>query len=164
MASEAAIDETTDAPADPAVAATRPPTIRTPDGTWLDPARYQHLLCDPVFHALLVDGHQIPLALGRAVRLITPAQRRALAVRDRGCVFPGCDRPPGWCDAHHIRPYEAGGATDLSNLALLCRHHHGVTHRRGWTMQANLGGSFIWTTPTGRQLVRRRADVWIVAA
>lgn len=123
--------------------------LRTPDGARLDPARYAHLLCDPVLHPLLVDHRQVPLALGLAVRLATPGQRRALAIRDGGCVFPGCDRPPGWCDAHHVQPCEQLGPTDLFNLALLCRYHHGISHRRGWAMEPGTDGDFRWTTPSG---------------
>ena len=138
--------------------------LRTPDGRSIDLERSRHLLCDPVFHPLLVDHRQVPLALGRSVRLATPAQRRALGVRDGGCVFPGCDRPPGWCDAHHIQPYEAGGQTDLSNLALLCRSHHGVTHRRGWSLHVEPDGTLVWTTPAGRRLVRHDPSRRLVAA
>jgi len=73
-------------------------------------------------------------------------------VRDRGCVFPGCDTPARWCDAHHIVPHDNGGMTDLANLVLLCRHHHGITHRRGWTLTTTPTGRFHWTTPTGTTL------------
>ena len=58
------------------------------------------------------------------------ANRRQLAVitaRDRGCTFPGCDAPPGWCDANHVIPWSLGGKTEINNLALLCklcRHRH----------------------------------------
>ncbi len=131
-------------------------TLFTPDGQRLDPARYAHLLCDPVFHPMLVDGRHVPLALGRDVRLASRSQRRALAARDGGCVFPGCDRPPGWCDAHHIRSFEDGGSTDLINLILLCRHHHGVTHRIGWNLAVRPDGSAIWTTPAGLILPGQR--------
>jgi Domain of unknown function (DUF222) len=150
---------------------TKPPTsgdlitiLRTPDGARLDPARYAHLLCDPVLHPLLVDQRQVPLALGLAVRLATPGQRRALAVRDGGCVFPGCDRPPGWCDAHHVIPSEQLGPTDLVNLAPLCRYHHGITHRRGWAMEPDPEGGFRWTTPSGLVLLSRLADPTIPPA
>jgi hypothetical protein len=72
-----------------------------------------------------------PLEVGRATRVVSPAQRTALAVRDGGCVFPGCDRPPGWCEAHHLRHWLHGGPTDLDNLALLCWAHHRAVHEGG---------------------------------
>jgi len=72
-----------------------------------------------------------PLEVGRATRVVSPAQRAALAVRDGGCRFPGCDRPPAWCEAHHRRHWLHGGATDLGNLVLLCRAHHRAVHEGG---------------------------------
>jgi hypothetical protein len=72
------------------------------------------------------------LDLGRGSRLPSPALRRALVLRDRGCRFPGCDRPPQWTDAHHIQPWATGGPTTLPNLILLCRHHHTLVHEGGW--------------------------------
>jgi Domain of unknown function (DUF222)/HNH endonuclease len=69
-----------------------------------------------------------PLEVGRASRVVPTAQRTALAVRDGGCVFPGCTRPPAWCEAHHLRHWLHGGPTDLANLALLCRAHHRAVH------------------------------------
>lgn len=71
-----------------------------------------------------------PLAVGFAQRYATKAQRAALATRDgSGCVHPGCS-VPGWrCVAHHIRPWDQGGPTDLPNLVLLCRFHHRHVHR-----------------------------------
>jgi Domain of unknown function (DUF222)/HNH endonuclease len=72
-----------------------------------------------------------PLEVGRATRVVSPAQRTALSVRDGGCVFPGCDRPPGWCEAHHVRHWLHGGPTDLDNLVLLCWTHHRAVHEGG---------------------------------
>jgi hypothetical protein len=69
-----------------------------------------------------------PLEVGRASRVVQPAQRTALAVRDGGCVFPDCTRPLAWCEAHHLRHWLHGGPTDLANLALLCRTHHRAVH------------------------------------
>ncbi len=65
-----------------------------------------------------------PLAVGRAHRVATPAQRRALAVRDRGCILPGCEVPAAQCQVHHLVPWTQGGATDLPNLVTLCWAHH----------------------------------------
>ena len=75
----------------------------------------------PISRALAITRQQ-PLAMGRATRLATSAQRAALALRDGGCVV--CARPPGECQTHHVVPWSEGGSTDLSNLALLCWVHH----------------------------------------
>lgn len=69
-----------------------------------------------------------PLAVGMSQRYATPAQRRALAVRDGGCVHPGCTVRPERCIAHHIVHWRDGGPTDLSNLVLLCDYHHREVH------------------------------------
>jgi hypothetical protein len=75
-----------------------------------------------------------PLDVGRTTRVVTPAQRSALAVRDGGCVFPDCARPLAWCEAHHVWHWLDGGPTDLANLALLCRAHHRAVHEGGWQL------------------------------
>jgi HNH endonuclease len=92
-----------------------------------------------------------PLELGRATRVVSAAQRTALAVRDGGGVFPGCDRPLAWCDAHHLRHWLHGGATDLANLALLCRAHHRAVHEGGWRLHRHPDGGFTTTPPHQRQ-------------
>jgi hypothetical protein len=83
--------------------------------------------------------------------------RTALIARDGGCAFPGCDAPTGWCDAHHVVEYSKDGRTTIINLVLLCRHHHGIVHRRGWRMERspNPGaatGFFVITTADGLRL------------
>lgn len=95
--------------------------------------------------------------LGRTQRLFSPQQRRLLAVRDGGCRFPGCDRPPAHTDAHHLISWIDGGHSDLANAILLCRHHHRVVHEGGWTLQvadAERGthGPVQVTGPHGQQL------------
>ena len=92
-----------------------------------------------------------PLDVGRATRVVPPAQRTALAVRDRGCVFPGCDRPLAWCDAHHLWHWVDGGPTDLANLALLCRAHHRTVHEGGWQLTRGPDGRFTATAPPTRR-------------
>jgi hypothetical protein len=104
-----------------------------------------------------------PLRMGRLLRYANRHQRRALTIRDGGCVFPGCTRPAHWCDAHHVDEWDDGGATDLENMALLCRHHHRVTHRPGWTMSRWMSDElepgeirFQWQTPAGRTIYSQR--------
>jgi len=71
--------------------------------------------------------------VGREKRLFTPRQRIGLAVRDGGCRFPGCDRPPSWCEAHHINEwFRDHGGTDIADGILLCRHHHLLIHNDEW--------------------------------
>jgi len=69
------------------------------------------------------------LDVGREQRLFGGALRRALILRDRGCAFPGCDRPASWCDGYYILGHARGGSTSLGNLILLYRRHHDVVHR-----------------------------------
>lgn len=88
-----------------------------------------------------------PLDVGRDTRTVPTGIRRALTLRDRGCSFPGCDRPPGWTDAHHIRHWADGGQTSLDNLVLLCRHHHRVTHHQPWTVTIGSDGHPCWQRP-----------------
>ena len=81
-----------------------------------------------------------PLDLGRARRLISPGLRRALFLRDGGCCFPGCSRPPRHCQGHHIVEWFEGGPTELSNLALLCSRHHRLMHKSGWEVRIAADG------------------------
>jgi hypothetical protein len=73
------------------------------------------------------------LDLGRSRRLFSPAQRKALGIRDRRCRAEGCDIPAAWCEAHHAaRPWAAGGRTDVADGVLLCSFHHHRTHDPTW--------------------------------
>ena len=91
-----------------------------------------------------------PLELGRSTRVVSPAQRAALVVRDRGCVVPGCDRPPAWCEGHHLVHWLDGGPTDLDNLALVCRAHHRAVHEGGWRLGRGPDGRFTAVPPHRR--------------
>ena len=93
------------------------------------------VLCDALVIPIVLGGRGEPLDVGRATRTIPTGIRRALIARDGGCAFPGCDRPPSWCDAHHINHWSAGGATALCNLCLLCSHHHDTVHHDGWDIK-----------------------------
>lgn len=92
------------------------------------------LACDAKVVPVVLAGTGEPLAVGREHRLATRAQRRALAQRDGGCAFPGCESPPQWCVAHHVMHWACGGATDLDNLVLLCPHHHRMIHTGDWAV------------------------------
>jgi hypothetical protein len=97
-----------------------------------------------------------PLEVGRTSRVVKAAQRTALAVRDGGCVFPGCSRPLAWCEAHHLRHWLHGGPTDLANLALVCRAHHRAVHEGGWRLVRQPDGQLTATPPHRRHPTARR--------
>lgn len=88
----------------------------------------RRIACDSTVARILLGPDSEILDVGRSNRLVTPAQRKALAARDGGCAWAGCDRPPWWTDAHHAVSWADGGPTDLANLVLLCRTHHRWTH------------------------------------
>jgi uncharacterized protein DUF222/HNH endonuclease len=89
----------------------------------------RRLTCDCNISRILTAGKGEILDVGRATRTIPPAIWRALVVRDRHCSAPGCDRPPGGCEAHHVWHWEDGGPTSLENLTLLCWYHHHEAHK-----------------------------------
>jgi hypothetical protein len=96
----------------------------------------RRLACNADVLPMVLGRDSEPLDLGKASRLFTRGQKIALAARDGGCVFPGCERPPGWTEAHHVRPWSMGGETDLSNGALLCGFHHRLIHKAdGWQIR-----------------------------
>jgi len=95
------------------------------------------------------------LNYGRTRRFASPGQRLALAARDRGCSFPGCDRPPAWCEAHHILEWIFGGETNLDNLTLVCSYHHRNFAHAGW--QAHIADGVVWWTPPAWVDPERRA-------
>ena len=105
------------------------------------------------------DAESMPgstLSVGRATRTIPAAIRTALALRDKGCRFPGCDRPPEWTDGHHIQHWADQGETEVPNLVSLCRRHHHLVHERGWSIRLEPDGTVTVAEPRGRPPVVRR--------
>lgn len=106
------------------------------------------MCCDARFTRFIMAGRSRVLDMGRAVRVAAPAQRRALAVRDRQCRFPSCRRRPQWCDAHHVAGWiESLGETNVENLILLCRRHHTLIHNSRWTIERMANGEFEFIHP-----------------
>lgn len=98
---------------------------------------------------ILFDGVDA-IDVGRAQRTFTERQRVALAARDGGCRWPGCDRPPSWTEAHHLAEWRRdGGETDLANGVLLCRFHHLRVHNLGWRIERR-GSELVAIGPPGQ--------------
>ncbi len=128
----------------------------------LHPVSVARLACDAQIVPVLLDGSGLPMTLGRSQRIFSSNQRRLLALRDGGCRFPGCSRPPAHTDAHHVHPWSTGGSTDVDNAVLLCRFHHRLVHDGGWRIEVNdadrdpvsgSSGAVTFVGPRGQSLV-----------
>jgi hypothetical protein len=103
-------------------------------GGQITAAAARRTACDATIIPIVLGAHSEPLDIGRASYAVPTPMRRALIARDRGCAFPGCDRPPHWCAAHHLLHWANGGPTALCNLVLVCDAHHRVVHAQEWTI------------------------------
>ena len=120
---------------------------------WLDgvaepvsQATVEQLVCASGYAPILLGDSGEVLALGRSRRTFSPAQVKALAVRDGGCV--NCGAPPGWCDAHHVREWKAhDGPTDIDNGVLLCRGCHTLIHQNAYALRMIRGRPHLLAPP-----------------
>jgi hypothetical protein len=100
----------------------------------------ERLVCGGATEEIIFDKDLNPIDVGRLLRLYTSKQKSALAVRDGGCMWPGCDRPPSWTEAHHVDHHHKGGKTTIENGILLCRFHHLLLHNNHWNITHDLFG------------------------
>ena len=121
-------------------------------GTRVSSGELRRIACTQGILPMVFNGKSLPLDMGRSKRLFTPAQRIAIANRDLGCVTPGCEAPPGWCEGHHWRQDWAHGATtNIDDGALLCSLHHHQAHDQGWQFRQ---------TPDGHIEVKKPHGIW----
>ena len=109
-------------------------------GDRITAAQARRLACTAKILPVVLGGDSLPLDLGRTRRLFSPAQRKALLIRDRTCRAEGCDVPGTWCEAHHLHPWHTGGRTDLTDGILLCSHHHHRAHQPTWRLERLANG------------------------
>jgi hypothetical protein len=121
----------------------------TSTGDVLDAGAARRFACTADLIPAVLGGPSRPLDVGRRERLATKAIRAGAILRDGGCSFPGCDRPPGFCEVHHVRPWWSGGETSLNNSALLCGRHHQIVHRQGYLADVQPDG-VCWDVTPGR--------------
>jgi uncharacterized protein DUF222/HNH endonuclease len=119
------------------------------------PQFIRRLACDAAITRVVMGPESEPLDVGRTTPVVPAGLRRAVTARDRGCRFPGCDRPPPWCDAHHVLHWADGGATSASNLVLLCRRHHRMVHAPGGFGLELRDGRPVFSRPDGTVMGNR---------
>jgi hypothetical protein len=113
----------------------------------------ERIACDcSISRVLLADS--MVMDVGRATRVTSAPRRRALIVRDKGCRFPGCDRPVNWTNPHHIIFWARGGPNSIANEVLVCFYHHRLVHEGGWQV-IKAGREFRFLAP--ERVVTRRA-------
>ncbi|MFM6849635.1 MAG: DUF222 domain-containing protein [Terrabacter sp.] len=134
------LDEATDGSGSGAGGRAGRGTGTTLTGDVLSPSVVRRMACDAGIIPVVLGRDGAPLDVGYRGRLFTYSQRLALIARDRGCSFTGCTVPATWCDAHHVLPWQRGGKTDLTNAALLCRHHHTHVHQHDLTATVTATG------------------------
>ncbi|WP_353807586.1 HNH endonuclease signature motif containing protein [Agromyces sp. SYSU T00194] len=113
----------------------------------------RRMICTGGIQAVAVDDDGRILQLGSPERCFTPHQRRAITLRDGGCLIPGCSVPASWCEVHHVVPDVDGGPTHPDNGVLLCWFHHRSIDTSGWGIRMQRGSPWIrppsWLDPDG---------------
>lgn len=102
-------------------------------------ASARHIACAGAVQRVVCDDSGRIVQLGTLERVFTASQRRAIALRDGGCVIPGCHVPADWCEIHHVHEHSRGGPTHTDNGVMLCWHHHRTLDTSGWMVRMNRG-------------------------
>lgn len=121
----------------------------TSDGLALAPEAVRRMACDASILPVVLGGDGVPIDVGRARRLATREQRRALAAMYSTCGFAGCEVRFERCRIHHVDPWQSAGPTDLSNLLPLCSRHHHQVHDGGWTLTMTADRVITLRSPDG---------------
>ncbi|TME53164.1 MAG: DUF222 domain-containing protein [Chloroflexi bacterium] len=138
------------------------PAAELEGGVLIGGKTVERLACDCTMSRVLLADSMV-IDVGRATRTIAPATRRALQKRDRHCRWPGCDRPIGWTNPHHIEFWSRGGPTNLTNLVSLCHYHHRQVHEGGWQV-VKAGNEFRFHPPERlRTAFARGPDLGVAA-
>ncbi|HET6311615.1 MAG TPA: DUF222 domain-containing protein [Candidatus Nitrosotalea sp.] len=108
----------------------------------------ERLACDSSLTRILLDSKSVVIDVGRAKRTISGPARKALNVRDKGCTWPGCERPASWTSGHHLKHWIRGGSNQPPNLTLLCYRHHWMVHEGNWQIVRGDDGRMLTIPPT----------------
>ncbi len=129
----------------------------------------RHIACSGAVQRVVFDDTGRILQLGTPERIFTHHQRRAISLRDGGCVIPGCHISAEWCEIHHVTEHARGGPTHTDNGVMLCWFHHRTLDTSGWKVRMNRGvpevrGPYWWDTqvkwrPVTKSPIRMRERV-----
>src|SRR6202171_2317152 len=108
----------------------------------------ERLACDASVTRILLDSKSVVIDVGRAKRTISGPARKAINARDKGCTWPGCERPASWTAGHHLKHWFHGGSNQPPNLTLLCYRHHWMVHEGNWQIVRGDDGRMLALPPT----------------
>jgi hypothetical protein len=122
-------------------------------GAVISAARARWLACDGNVSRVVMGPDGQVLDHGRSRRIVPPGLRKAVEIRDRHCVFAGCEAPTHWCDVHHVQEWlRDDGETSLGNSALLCERHHTKVHH-GFRVERQPDGRWRTYRPDGTEIL-----------
>ena len=127
-------------------------------GSAISAARVRMLACDGNVTRIVVGPDSVPMELGRTHRVAPPHLRRAVELRDRTCVFAGCEAPAWWCEVHHVLHWADDGEASLENSALLCERHHTKVHH-GFRIERNTADRWHTYRPDGTEILLGEAHL-----
>lgn len=132
-------------------------------------AAARHIACAGAVQRVVLDENGRIVSLGTLDRVFNHHQRRAITVRDGGCLIPGCHVPPQWCEIHHVEEHSRGGPTHTDNGVLLCWFHHRTLDTGGWQVRMvggvpHVKGPYWWDAqvkwrPATRSQTRQRDQI-----
>jgi hypothetical protein len=108
----------------------------------------ERLACDASVTRILLSSESVVIDVGRAKRTISGPARKAINARDKGCTWPGCERPASWTAGHHLKHWFHGGDNQPPNLTLLCYRHHWMVHEGNWQIVRGDDGRMLTIPPT----------------
>jgi hypothetical protein len=114
----------------------------------------RHTACGGTIQRVLFDPEGRIVGIGNTDRIFTTHQRRAITLRDKECLIPGCHVPGSWCEIHHVQEHARGGPTHTDNGVALCWHHHRTLDSSGWEIRMDNGLPIVrgpaWWDPARR--------------
>ena len=129
--------------------------LSTGTGIDLPVETVRRMACEARIIPVVMSTKGVVLDMGRASRLASPQQRKALEAMHSTCAVPHCNVPVARCEPHHIDYWATGGATDMANLVPLCGEHHRCVHEGGWRLHLDPSSRRVTVTQPGDSPLRR---------
>ena len=109
--------------------------VRTGHEAELPLETIRRMACEAEIIPVVLNSKGVVIDIGRASRLATRYQRKAIEAMYSHCAIPDCKVPIAQCQPHHIAYWRDDGPTNMNNLVPLCPHHHRNVHEGNWRLK-----------------------------